>query len=159
MNSDELLREQLVVVLHGGETHMTFEEAVKDFPEEAINNVFPHGEYSTWGLLEHLRLTQRDILDFSINPKYKEPKWPDDYWPKKGEKATKAMWDTSVKNFIKDLKELEKLAEDPKTDLYAKIPWGTGQTILREILHVADHNAYHIGELAIMRQTMNTWKK
>src|SRR5437868_11415738 len=118
MNQDVLLREQLVGVLHGGHAHMTLDEAVKDFPAERMNELFSNGEYSSWGLLEHLRITQLDILEFISDPKYKERKWPDDYWPKKGNKATKKQWDASVKNFNSDLKKLEALASDLKTDLY-----------------------------------------
>lgn len=159
MNQDAALREQLAGVLRGGHAHMTLDEAVKDFPEGKMNEIFPHGEYSSWGLLEHIRITQRDILEFITDPKYKERKWPDDYWSKKEERAAKKQWSESVKNFNRDLQKLIKIATDPKTDLYSKISWGTGQNVLKEILTVADHNAYHIGELAIMRQTMDTWGK
>lgn len=136
---------------------MAFDEAVKDYPMDKINEFFPNGEYSAWHLLEHIRRTQHDILDFIINPNYKELEWPKDYWPKKGERAGKKDWETTINNFYKDLKVLEKIVEDSETDFYKKIPWGDGQNIFREILLVADHNSYHIGEFAIIRQVMKTW--
>lgn len=157
--NDKVLRDHLLSFLKGGNAHMTLEEAVKDYPLSKINAVFPNGEYSSWHLLEHIRRTQNDILNFIINPKYKELEWPKDYWPERDEKATQKDWDKTITSFRKDLKALEKIVANPKTDLFAKIKWGEGQTILREILLVADHSAYHIGEFAIMRQTMNTWKR
>lgn len=136
---------------------MPFREAVANFPLERINDLFPNGTYSAWALLEHLRITQWDILDFITNSDYEYREWPKEYWPAQGAKATIEDWHKTIADFEKDLKELVQIARDPKTDLYAKIPHGTGQTILREVLLVADHNAYHIGEFAIMRQVMKTW--
>ena len=159
MNSDKILREHLFSLLRGGNAYMPFSEAVADFPQKHMNTIFPNGTYSSWDLLEHIRITQWDILDFMKNPNYKEITWPDDYWPPKEKKATKKEWEQTIKQFQNDLEELQKIAKNPKTDLYAKIPHGTGQTILREILLVADHNAYHIGEFTIMRQAMKTWPK
>lgn len=153
------LRHLLVELLKGEETHMGFEEAVKDFPEDRINEFPPNVEYTPWHLLEHLRITQWDILDFIRNSNYKYIKWPDDYWPPKNRKATKKDWNKTVKDCLTDLKELMEMAEDPKLDLFAKIPWGEGQTPLREFLIVFDHNSYHIGEFAILRQIMATWPK
>ena len=155
---DKTLREHLLALLKGGNAHMTLEEAVADFPQDKINDIFPNGEYSSWHLLEHIRRTQNDILNFIINLNYQELSWPKDYWPARSEKATKKDWEKTINSFQKDIQALEKLVASPKTDLFAKIKWGDGQTILREILLVADHNAYHIGELAIMRQTMDAWK-
>jgi hypothetical protein len=159
MNQDKLLQEHLLNLLKGGNAHMTLIEAVKNFPASKMNVIFPNGEYSSWHLLEHIRRTQSDILNFIINPNYKELKWPKDYWPQRQEKATQKDWDKTLKLFDKDIKTLEKITSDPKTDLYAKIKWGDGQTILREILLVADHNAYHIGEFAIMRQILKSWNR
>lgn len=136
---------------------MPLREAVANFPLDRINDLFPDGTYSAWALLEHLRITQWDILDFIINSHYKYMEWPKEYWPAQGAKATPDDWHQTILQFEKDLQALVKIAQDPKTDLYAKIPHGTGQTILREILLVADHNAYHTGEFAIMRQVMGTW--
>ena len=159
MNNNEFTREELVFHLTKGHAHMTFEEAVADFPVKKMNEMFPNGEYTFWHLLEHIRRTQADILDFIINKKYKEPEWPGDYWPGKQEKATQKDWNKTVKSFLKDRKKLQKLVENSKTDLYKKIPHGTGQTIFREIIVIVDHNAYHLGEFAIMRQVLHAWGK
>jgi hypothetical protein len=159
MNIDKLTRDELVFQLLTGHAHMTFEDAVKDFPEAKMNTLFTNGDYTFWHLLEHIRRTQADILNFMVNPDYEEPKWPDDYWPAKDKKATKKDWDTTIKGFLKDRKSLQKIVEDPKTELYAKLPHGTGQTVTREILVVVDHNAYHLGEFAIMRQVLGAWDK
>jgi hypothetical protein len=155
--NDKVLRKHLVNLLKGGNAHMTFSEAVKNYPLSRINDIFPNGEYSSWQLLEHIRKTQNDILNFIVNKNYKELTWPEDYWPKKGEEAGQKHWKKTIDLFEKDIKTLEKIVLNPKTDLYAEIAWGQGQTILREILLVADHNAYHIGEFSIMRQVMNNW--
>ena len=159
MNSDAVVREHLLSLLQGGNAHMTFDDAVKDFPVDHMNTVFPNGTYTSWHLIEHIRRTQEDILDFIRNPDYKNRSWPNDYWPAKDEKATKKTWERTISEFGKDSKALQKIVKEPKTDLYTKISHGEGQTILREILLVADHNAYHIGEFAIMRQVMGTWGK
>jgi hypothetical protein len=153
------IRKQLIWLLTGGNAHMTFEEAVADFPMEAINTRFPNGTYTPWHLLEHLRLTQWDILDFMRNPAYREGNWPEDFWPAEDKQATRADWDETIRAFLRDRHAIEELVADPATDLQARIAHGTGQTIFREILLVADHNAYHIGEFAIMRQVMGTWGK
>ena len=157
MDSD--LRKHVVYLLEDGGAHMSFMDAVAEFKADDINIKPQNVEYSFYDLVEHLRITQHDILDFCINSEYKELSWPDEYWLPKDKKATKVMWDKSVKAFQKDLEEMIKLVKDPKTDLFAKIPWGDGQTYLREALLVADHNAYHIGELGILRQVAGTWPK
>lgn len=136
---------------------MTLEEAVVDFPAERRNTRFPNGTYSPWHLLEHLRLAQWDILDFMRNPAYQEREWPQEYWPPETAQASNEDWNQTLESFQRDMQALQDLAMDPRTELHARIPWGTGQTILRELLLVADHNAYHIGEFAIMRQVMGTW--
>jgi len=138
---------------------MPFQEAVAGYPLDRINEKFPNGTYSAWALLEHLRITQWDILDFMTNRNYQDLEWPKEYWPPEDKKATAGDWQKTISDFEKDLKELVRITEDPNTDIHGKIPHGTGQTILREILLVADHNAYHIGEFAIMRQVMGTWPK
>lgn len=159
MTQNEIVCEQLLSFLKGGNAHMKFEDMVADFPENQMNTVFPNGDYTPWHLLEHIRRTQFDILDFIQNSDYEYRTWPDDYWPQKNEKATKKEWEKTIEDFYKDSKALQKIVSDKKTDLYARIPHGDGQTILREILLVADHSAYHIGEFAIMRQVMKTWKR
>ncbi len=138
---------------------MPFTEAVANFPASAMNKNIPNGTYTPWQLLEHLRITQWDILDFIINKNYKELEWPKDYWPEKFAKATQKDWDYTIETFEKDVKALQNIVKNPKTDLFAKIPWGSGQNILREVLLVADHNAYHIGEFTSLRQVMGTWDK
>ena len=151
------IREHLRWLLTKGNAHMTFEEAAADFPEAPMNTLIPQGAYTPWHLLEHLRLAQWDILDFIRNPAYQEREWPRDYWPEQGRRATLQEWDETIRGFLLDRQALESIVMDPATDLLTPIPHGTGQTILREMLLVADHNAYHIGELAILRQIMNTW--
>lgn len=154
---DRALREQLLHLLRGGNAHLTFDEAVADFPMDAINRRPPNVPYTPWHLLEHLRLAQWDILDFIRNPNYQEMAWPDDYWPAPDAEADAAAWDKTLASFRADRTAVEAIARDPHTDLSATIPHGSGQTILRELLLVADHNAYHIGEFAILRQVMGTW--
>jgi len=156
-STDAALRKHVVELLTLGQAHATFDQAVKDLPVELRGKVPKGGEHSPWQLLEHLRLAQWDILDFSRNAKYQALKWPDDYWPKERAPADEKAWDKSVRAFKKDLKEMCALVEDPKTDLFAKISHGDGQTILREALLVADHNAYHVGQLVLVRKMLGAW--
>jgi hypothetical protein len=155
----DVIREQLISFLTTAQARMTFEEAVEDFPQEHINDFPPHGLYSPYMLLEHIRLTQKDIVDFMQDPEYKEPKWPEDYWPKKETKADEKMWQKSIDGFLEDRDKLIGLIKDEKTDLTAKVKNGTGQTIFREILLVIDHNSWELGEFSLMRQVMSTWPK
>jgi hypothetical protein len=154
---DKLLREHVVELLNGKGAHASFDDAVKGLPEELFGKK-PEGlPHSAWMLLEHLRIAQWDILEFSRNPKYKSPKWPDDYWPKEIAPPNNAAWNKSVQEFRRDLKALQDLVAHPKTDLYARIPWGDGQTVLREALLVADHNGYHIAQLVDVRRLLGAW--
>jgi hypothetical protein len=155
--NDRLLREQLLSLLRSENAHMSFDEAVADFPMDQINTRIPNGSYTPWHILEHLRLTQRDILVFMTDPDYQEPKWPDDYWPAKDANATPDEWNQTIAGFRADLAELERLVQDERFDLEQAVPWGNGQTHLREFLVVADHNAYHVGEFGVLRQVMQTW--
>jgi hypothetical protein len=155
--NDSVLREQLVQLLGGGHAHMPFDQAVADFPLEWANKRPPSVTYTPWHLLEHLRIAQWDILDFIRNPDYQEIKWPDDYWPAAEATADAAAWQTTVDSFRADLQSLLEIAQDSSVDLTADIPHAPGYTVLRELLVVADHNAYHIGEFAILRQVMGTW--
>jgi len=158
MANDKALREHLVKLLKGGEAHLMFDDAVKGFPVE-LRGVTPSGaEHSAWELLEHLRLAQWDILDFSVNPDYKEKEWPKEYWPETAAPPDVSVWDKSVQGYHTDLEAMCKLVADEKTDLFAKIPHGTGQTILREALVLADHNSYHLGQLLLVRQMLGAWK-
>jgi hypothetical protein len=151
------VRKHVVELLTLGHAHATFDQAVTDLPVELRGKVPKGAEHSPWQLLEHLRLAQWDILDFSRNEKYHALKWPDDYWPKERAPADDKAWDKSVRAFKKDLREMCALVEDTKTDLFAKIPHGDGQTILREALLVADHNAYHVGQLVLVRKMLGAW--
>ncbi len=157
-DSHQPLREQLVALLKGGQAHATFEDAVKDLPAKlrgARPDNFPH---SPWMLLEHLRIAQHDILEFSRNEKHESPKWPEGYWPKNPEPSSADAWTKSVNQFKSDIKAMQELVSNAKTDLFAKIPWGDGQTILREALLVADHNAYHVAQLVDVRRLLGAWK-
>ena len=156
---DSVLRQQLVTALTTAQAHMTFDDAVKDFPMEKINKFPPQVEYSPWMLLAHIRRTQKDILNFMTEKTYKEGKWPDDYWPKKSVRADAKMWKETIEGYGHDLEKLVALVKDPKLDLSAKVENGDGQVMLREILLVIDHTSYHIGEFGILRQIMGTWPK
>jgi hypothetical protein len=158
MESDTLLREQLRTLLEGGQAHMTFEEAVADFPREYMNAKPPHMSATPWHLLEHMRMAQRDILEFIRNPQYVSPQWPEGFWPAESRLADEASWEQTLASFRADREALQQLVVDPGMDLYAPIPHGSGQSLLREILLVADHTAFHLGEFGILRQVMQTWR-
>ena len=159
MTQDEILRENLIALLTGEYARMSFDDVVRQFPMDRMNESLPNASYTPWDLLEHIRIAQEDILDFIKNPKYTAREWPKDYWPKRGRKATKANWEKTVNSFKGDFKELEDIVKNQETDLFQEIPWGEGETILREIVTLANHNAFHLGEFAIMRQAMGTWSK
>ena len=137
---------------------MTFDDAVAYFPREHMNTKPPKVPYTPWHLLEHLRITQWDILEFTRNPRHVSPAWPEGYWPAHDAQADDAAWQHTIASFRADLSALQQIATDPTVDLNAPIPHGSGQTVLRELLLAADHNAYHIGEFAILRQVMQTWR-
>ncbi len=158
MDTDAVQREQLRSLLHKDNAHMSFEEAVAHFPDEYMNAKAPNVSYTPWHLLEHLRISQWDILEFIRNPQHISPDWPSGYWPAQDAVADSAAWQRTCAAFQSDLQALEQIAVDPRTDLYSPLAHGTGQTIFREILLVANHNAYHIGEFAILRQVMGTWR-
>jgi uncharacterized damage-inducible protein DinB len=157
MTNDKVLREHLVKLLKGGDAHEDFETTIKNFPVELQGKTPKGAKHSAWELLEHLRIAQRDILEFSRNPNYKAPKWPEEYWPGTAALPDAKAWDKSVKAFEKDLKAMCELVSDEKTDLFAKIPHGDGQTILREVLLVADHNSYHLGQMVLLRRLLGAW--
>ena len=153
------VREQVINLLRGGQAHLTLDEVINDFPAK-LRGVKPNGApHTAWQLLEHLRIAQSDILEFSRNPKHASPSWPEGYWPKSEKPPSDAAWNKSIESIRKDLKAMQELVENPKTDLYAKIPHGTGQNILREALLIADHNAYHIGQLLLVRRLLGAWKE
>ena len=154
---EEALRSHLARMLVWGDAHATFEKAVAGLLAD-LRGVVPEGAaHSAWQLLEHLRLTQRDILEFCRNPAYQEPRWPDDYWPDSAAPPGDNAWDASISAFLRDRDELVKMAEDPTVDLFGTIPHGTGQTYLRELLLVADHSAHHIGALILLRRLLGAW--
>ena len=151
------VREQIINLLKGGQAHLTLDDAVKDFPEKLRGVTPPGASHSAWQLLEHLRLAQWDILEFSRDAKHVSPKWPEGYWPTSDKPPTDAQWKKTISAIKKDLQAMQSLVEDPKTDLYSKIPHGTGQNILREALLIADHNAYHLGQLVLVRRLLGAW--
>jgi len=152
------LREHVLEVLAGGHAHATFEDILKDLPPELRGKKPANFPNSPWMLLEHLRIAQADILEFSRNKDYESPKWPEGYWPKTEAPPTDAAWDKSIAQFQSDLKAIKDLVKDPETDLFATIPWGDGQTMLREALLAADHNSYHLGQLIDVRRLLGAWK-
>ena len=154
---DDPFRTHLARLLTWSDAHAPFETAVQALPP-ALRGVQPPGApYSPWQLLEHLRLTQFDILDFCRNPSYQDREWPGEYWPAAQEPPNEAAWDESIAGFLRDRAEIVRLAEDSAVDLFSEIPHGTGQTYLRELLLIADHNAYHIGELILVRRLLGAW--
>jgi uncharacterized damage-inducible protein DinB len=157
MNHDKSLRDHLVKLMQGGQAHCTLDEAVADMPKDAMGETLPGMPHSAWQLLEHLRLAQRDILDFCRDPKYKAPHWPEDYWPGKTTPPSAKAWASSVQAIKADLQAMCELVSDPKVDLFTSIPWGDDQTILREALLIADHNAYHMGQIVALRRVLGAW--
>ncbi len=158
MTESDALRQHLLDLLRGRNAHADFDATFTDFPSKLRGVKPPGSPYTAWQLLEHMRLAQWDILEFSRNPKHKSPAWPEGYWPKTETPPNAAAWNNSLRSFRADHKGMAKLVADKKTDLYAKIPHGTGQTILREALLVADHNAYHLGQLVLLRRLLGIWK-
>jgi uncharacterized damage-inducible protein DinB len=158
MSADSAVREMLARSLSWKDAHAGFDASVKDLPAD-LRGKRPAGlPHSPWEILEHLRIAQHDILDFCINPDYHEMEWPKDYWPPSPEPPSKAAWDESVAAFVRDREAVQKLATDTSLDLTARIPWGTGQTYLREIVLILDHNTYHIGQLVLIRRLLGSWK-
>ena len=158
-NQDRALRAQLLELLGGGGAHAKFDDVIAGFPAKLYGRT-PEGlPHSAWMLLEHMRIAQWDILEFSRNRKHVSPDWPEGYWPHSEAPRTATAWTASVRQFRQDLKAMQALVKNPKTDLFAKIPWGDGQTILREALLVADHNAYHLAQLVDVRRALGAWKE
>ncbi|HEX3555305.1 MAG TPA: DinB family protein [Thermoanaerobaculia bacterium] len=151
------LRDHLVKLLRGRGAHLDLDQAIGELPKELRGAKAPGLPHTVWQLLEHLRIAQWDILEFSRNEDHVSPAWPEGYWPDTAAPPDDAAWDQCVESLHRDLKAMEDLVADPKTDLYAKIPWGDGQTILREALLVADHNAYHLGQVVSVRQALGAW--
>jgi hypothetical protein len=155
--SDKSLRDQLMRLLTSSEAHADWDNALKNIPAK-LRGAKPEGmPHSAWELLEHARIAQWDILEFSRNGKHVSPDFPGGYWPKTVAPPDDAAWDKSVRQFKKDGEEMGDLIGDPKTDLFARIPHGSGQTILREVLLLADHNAYHLGQLVLLLKILGAW--
>jgi hypothetical protein len=153
METLDSLRQHLVNLLAKGEAHIDARSALKDFPEDLRGRKPPGAPHTPWQLLEHLRIAQWDILRFSVDPSHVSPKWPEGYWPDEAPASDQA-WKESVRQFLADLEAVCDLVRDPKRDLFARIAHGEGQTLLREVLLVADHNAYHLGQLVMVRRTL-----
>ena len=158
MEEHRLLRNELAKLLAGGSAHADFDRAVADFPAD-LRGVRPEGApHSAWELLEHIRIAQWDMLEFSRNPGHESPAWPSGYWPSSSEPPSGEAWDQSVAQFRTDLDAMKKLVENPPSDLFAPFRHGEGQTLLREALQLADHNAYHLGEFIFLRRLLGAWK-
>ncbi len=159
MKSDQALREHVLYLLRGGGAHLDFDKAIAGLPVK-LRGVRPAGlPHSPWRLVEHMRIAQWDILEFSRNARHVSPEFPAGYWPSGDAPPSAAAWDKSVKAFRADLEAMAQLVADPATDLFAPIPHGDGQTVLREALLVADHNAYHLGQLVVLRRLLGAWKE
>ncbi len=156
MQDDQPLRKHLAELLTGAHAHVDFDDAVADLPP-ALRGAKPEGApHTPWQLLEHLRLAQSDILEFSRDPKHVSPKWPEGYWPQSEAPPDDRAWDGSVESFRRDLQAMRALVAE--ADLYTPFPWGKGQTLLREALMLADHNSYHLGQLVLTRKMLGAWK-
>ena len=153
----EGLREHVVELLTAGHAHAPFDQVLANFPPPLRGEKPPGLAHSAWMLLEHMRIAQWDILDFSRNPNYQKLAWPDDYWPRNIAPSTQEAWDQSIDRFGKDLEAMKLLVKNPETDLLARIPWGEGQTILREAMLVASHNSHHLGQLIDLRRLLGIW--
>jgi DinB superfamily len=155
------LRKELIALLKGGQAHSTLDDAIKDLPSDHRGVVPPNLPYSAWQLLEHLRIVQRDILNFSAPPTggYHPGKWPDDFWPKSATPPSAHAWDQSIAAMRSDLEHFIALIENPKSDLYKPFRWGEGQNLLREAMLIADHTSYHLGQLVVLRRLLNIWHK
>lgn len=158
MKDDKALREHLIYLLEGGGAHLDFEAAIKDLPA-ALQGKRPKGaEHSPWEILEHMRIAQWDILEFTRNANHVSPEFPSGYWPATQAPQTDDAWAKSAQGFRSDLAAVTELVANKSTDLYAEIPHSDGKTVLREVLLVADHNAYHLGELVLLRRLLGAWQ-
>jgi DinB family protein len=157
MPTTDDMRHQLLALLDGRGAHMTFEDAIADFPPDAINVAPPNMPYTPWHLVEHLRITQRDMLDYVIGPDYPRLDWPTDYWLARTTSAGVEQWEASVRAFLDDRGRLGALVTDPERDMEAPIAWTPGHSLLRCVRIIGNHNSYHVGELAILRQVTGSW--
>jgi hypothetical protein len=158
MAPSHAVRTHVLELLKGKSAHVDFEATVAKFPAKRAGEKPAGAPYSAWQLLEHMRIAQRDILEFSRNPKHVSPAWPEGYWPQSDAPPKDSDWSRSVRAFRADLKAMMDLVADPARDLLARIPHAEGQTLLREALLVADHNSYHLGQLLMLRRLLGEWK-
>ena len=156
--ADKDLRQHVLYMLKEGGAHITFEQAIADLPVGLRARKPPKAAHTVWQLVEHMRIAQWDILEFSRNPHHVSPEWPSGYWPPTASPLDQKAWNASVEGFQSDLRAMQKLVADPSSDLFAKIAHGDGQTILREALLVADHNAYHLGQIVQLRRLLDAWR-
>lgn len=152
MHAEKVIRRELLAVLKDHNAHLSIPQAIADFPLEHINTQIPHVDYTPWQLLEHMRIAQWDIVEFVMNPDHVSPKWPEGYWPSKELEATKEMWEKTVNKLLADLHSAEEMVMNPDIDLYSPLPHAPKYTIFREILLIADHNAYHLGQLVLLKK-------
>jgi len=153
------VRDHVLELLRGGHAHVTFRDALADWPG-ALRGTRPAGQpFTPWRLLEHVRISQWDIVEFTKSAQHVSPEWPAGYWPEHDAPPEAGAWDASVAQVERDLRAMQRLVADPTTDLFARIPHGTGQTVLREALVLADHNSYHLGQLVLLRRLLGAWKK
>ena len=157
MDSNKALRDHLLYLLRGGGAHLNFEKAIADLPAALRGGKPVSQPHTPWRMVEHIRIAQWDILEFCRNPKHVSPKFPEGYWPRDDAPEDEAAWNRSIAAFRADLQSMQDLVANPTTDLFARIPHGDGQTILREALLVADHNAYHLGQLVLLRRLLGAW--
>ena len=155
--NDAALQEHLMKLLTEAQAHATFDEAMKGLDPELYGKVPEGAEHSPWQLLEHLRIAQWDILEFSRDRNHVSPQWPEGYWPTDPQPPDAEAWDASIAQFKKDLEAMRSLIRDPNSDLFSRIPHGEGQTLLREALVLADHNSYHLGQLVLLRKLLGSW--
>ena len=154
-----IIRRQLVELLGGKGAHVSFDEAIRALPAKLRGAKPPGQPHTPWRLIEHMRIAQWDILEFCRNPRHRSPSWPEGYWPEGDAPMKSKAWTQSVRQFRSDLKEMQELVANPKTDLFAPIAHGQGQTILREAVLVIDHNAYHLGQLLMLRRMLGAWRE
>ena len=159
MDTNQSLRKELIEYLENERTHIDFSKAMRDLPEKLINKKPKGLPYTFWGLLEHTRIAQHDMIEFIQTAEHEKLDWPKDYWPSPKSKATKLMWKQSLAAVAKDLEMLKRVINDPAVDLFAPIPWGQGQTVFREIIQIIDHASHHLGQLVLMRRLEGAWTK
>lgn len=155
---DRPLRDQVVDLLAMGHAHVAFKDAIADWPRELRGAKAPGQPFTPWRILEHIRISQWDIVEFTKSASHVSPEWPAGYWPESDAPPDAPAWDQSVAQVERDLRDMQRIVRDPETDLFARITHGTGQTVLREALVLADHNSYHLGQLVLLRRLLGAWK-